>query len=153
MSLHTSYKKKFVPERVEAPESFKTRILCDMRPAFNQEEARIMNTARIFEEPDDKHYVCDDNSSVQDAKNTGQSAKAEAAAADTPTGVHWTHRKDRGSEPYWYCVASWWDYERETQYQRWYSVNKYGVEGALKRAIAKREQMLTTWDSSAATGE
>ena len=112
-----------------------------------------MNTARIFEEPDDKYHVCDDSASVLDAKSSGHPTKAEAAAAATPTGVHWTHRKDRGSEPYWYCVASWWDYERGTQCQRWYSVKKYGEEGALKRAIAKREQMLTAMDSSAAPGE
>ena len=112
-----------------------------------------MKTARIFEESEDKYYVRDNSASVLDAKGRGYSTKAEAAATNTPKGVHWTHRKDRGSEPYWYCVASWWDYERGTQYQKWYSVNKYGEEGALKKAIAKRKQMLTVWGSSTAHGD
>lgn len=61
---------------------------------------------------------------------------------DLPTGVHWTRRNDRGSQPYWYCVASCRTSKLGEQRQKWFAVTKYGEQGALSKAIEARMKML-----------
>lgn len=53
--------------------------------------------ARIFEEPDGKFYVCDDNAEVLDARGFGFVSKVEAMRAAKEMGF--THAT--GSGTYW----------------------------------------------------